>query len=323
MNRIRRLTLAGVATLPGALRAQGTDVPWPNRPVKIVVGFPPGQSSDIVGRTYAEELTKALGQPFLVENRPGAGATMAAAFAARAEPDGYTVHFGTSGNLAVAPNLYKNLTYDALKDFEFVVLVGRSPLVLVVRSDSKVTNLKELLERSKTQALNYGSGGNGVVNHLAMELVKKTSGAQLTHVPYKGSAPALNDLLGGAIDVMFDTSTVTLPLIKTGRLRPLAVTSATRMEQLPDVPAMAESLPGYEAVTWGMFTVPRGTPRPIVDRLAEKMVEIMRNPVVSEKLAVLGTFVTPDSTPAQARAWAVAEHAKWGRIIQDAGVKID
>jgi tripartite-type tricarboxylate transporter receptor subunit TctC len=192
----------------------------------------------------------------------------------------------------------------------------------VVRADSPITSLGSLIASSKTSALNYGSGGNGVVNHLAMELLKRASGARLNHVPYKGSSPALTDLLGGSIDVMFDTTTVTFPLVRQGRLRALAVTSASRMEQMPEVPAVAETVAGFEAVTWGMFTLPRGTPGAIVDSLALRMSEVMRQPAVKEKLAELGTYVTPESSPAHAKAWAEAEFQKWGRIIRDADVRI-
>ena len=181
---------------------------------------------------------------------------------------------------------------------------GIAPLATVVRSDSKLRTVSELVEASKSTNINYASGGNGIVNHLAMKLRKKTTGARMTHIPYKGSAPAMTDLLGGGVDVMFETLPPTLPHIKSGRLRALAVSSASRVSLLPEIPTVAETYPGFEAVPWNLFCVPRGTPHHIIDRLAQKLVDL-------------------DTTPAKTRAWVLSEYAKFGKVIQDTGVRIE
>jgi tripartite-type tricarboxylate transporter receptor subunit TctC len=299
-----------------------TAPPWPTKPVKILVGFPPGQGSDIVARIYAAELQKLFGQAFIVENKPGAGATIAAAEVARATADGYTLALTSSGPLTVAPHLYSNLTFDAMKDLEPIALVGLSPLVLVVRSDFPANTLAELVKLANQRDLTCGSGGNGVTNHLALEMLKVKSGAPFRHVSYKGSAPALADLIGGVIDVLFDTSSTTLPHLRSGRLRALAVTSATRYSELPQVPTVAEVFPGFEAVTWAMFVAPRGTPLELRELLAAQLVKIMRQPEIKLKLMQNGVEATPETSPQLAKAYALAEFEKWGRIIKQANVKI-
>jgi tripartite-type tricarboxylate transporter receptor subunit TctC len=299
-----------------------TTTPWPTKPVKILVGFPPGQGSDIVARIYAAELQKLLGQAFIVENKPGAGATIAAAEVARAAADGYTLALTSSGPLTVAPHLYSNLTFDAMKDLEPIALVGLSPLVLVVRSDFPANTLAELVKLANQRDLTCGSGGNGVTNHLALEMLKVRSGAPLRHVPYKGSAPALADLIGGVIEVLFDTTSTTLPHLRSGRLRALAITSTTRYSELPQVPTVAEMFPGFEAVTWAMFVAPRGTPLDLRELLAAHLVKIMRQADIKLKLQQNGVEATPETSPQLAKAYAVAEFEKWGRIIKQANVRI-
>lgn len=323
MDKTRRLLTAVIGAAPFGLLAQGTD--WPSRPVTIIVGFPPGQTSDVVARTFAEELSKSFGQSFVVENKPGAGSTTAAAMVARAKADGYTLLLGASGNLAVAPNLYPSLAYDSLRDFDHVAMTGIAPLVLLVRSDSKFKSIKDLVEASRaTSDINYGSGGNGVVNHLAMELLKKTTGAKLTHVAYKGSAPSLQDLLGGQIQTMFETIPPTLPHIRSGRLRALAVSSSARIPLLQDVPTVAEIYPDFgAAVAWTAISVPKGTPQPIVSRLSAQLFETMHKPAIKEKLESLGSFFEPGMNEARTKTWVVAEHAKFRKIIQDAGIKLE
>jgi tripartite-type tricarboxylate transporter receptor subunit TctC len=261
----------------------------------------------------------------VVENKPGAGSTTAATQVARAKPDGYTVLLGASGNLAVAPNLYPTLGYDSLNDFDHVAMTGIAPLVLLVRSDSKFKSVRDLVEASKgSDNINYGSGGNGVVNHLAMELLKKTTGAKLTHIAYKGSAPSLQDLLGGQIQVMFETIPPSLPHIRSGKLRAIAVSSSSRIPLLQDVPTVAETYPAFDAaVAWTAMSVPKGVPRPIVAKLAGQMFESMNKPAVKEKLESLGSFFEPGMNEAKTKAWVVAEHAKFRKIIQDAGIKLE
>lgn len=323
MQTRRSFIAASAAAIPLALHSQPAVGVWPVRPVKIIVGFPPGQGSDFAARTYAMELQKAYSQPFVVENRPGAGATLAAAAVARAAPDGYTLLFTSSGPLTVAPHLYLNLGFDPMTDLEPVALVGRSPLILLVRPDSTAKSLPDLVALSAGQGLNAGSGGNGVTNHLALEMFKLTSGAKLTHVPYKGAPPALTDLMGGQIQTLFEASSASLEHVKAGRLRALAVTSPSRYSELPLVPTVAEYYPGFDAMTWAMLAVPRGTPDVIKEKLADQLNKSMVDSSVRERLVQTGIEPTPGTSPSKATAYARSEVDKWGSIIRRANVKID
>lgn len=321
----RRHILAGAAFgacgLPALTQPQEPD--WPGKPVKIVVGFPPGQASDVGARMYAAELNKMFAQAFVVDNRPGAGATMAARDVAKAAADGYSLLYTSSGPLTAAPHLYGKLGFDPMKDLEPVGLLGRSPLVLPVRPDSAIKSVRDLVETSARQDLNCGSGGNGVTNHLALEMFKGVSGARLTHVPYKGAAPALADLMGGQIQVLFETTSAALPHVRSGRLRALAVTAPSRHPDLPDVPTVAESYPGFDVVTWAVFAVPKGTPRGIVDKLALALNKIQADPAFRATVLLNGAEPTTDSTPAKAKAYAMAEFEKWGRVIRQANIKLE
>lgn len=320
----RRHLLAGAAlsALSLSVRATESTSNWPQRAVKIILGFPAGQGSDVAARLYGAELNRAFGQPFVVDNRPGAGATLAARDVAKAAPDGYNILFSSSGPLTVAPHLYPNLGFDPMKDLDIMALVGRSPLILLVRPDSPIKTLPELVAAATRQEMSCGSGGNGVTNHLAMEMFRIASGARLMHVPYKGAAPALTDLMGGQIQTLFETTSAALGHVRAGRLRALAVSSPTRYSQLPDVPTVAEFYPGFDATAWAAFAVPHGTPRDIVDKLAGELNKCQLEPGMREKLIQSGVEPTPDSTPATAKTYAKAEFEKWGRIIHQAGIKL-
>lgn len=314
--------LASAACMaPICLNAQTTPG-WPTRPIKLLVGFPSGQGSDALARFYADLLHKELGQPVVVENRPGAGATIAAAAVATAAPDGYTLLLTSSGPMAVAPHLYAKPGFDALKDFEVIALVGISPLILVVRPDYAAMTVPQLVAMTKQKELQGGSGGNGVTNHLALEMFKIASGARITHIPYKGAAPAMTDLMGGHIDMMFESSSAALAHVKAGRLRALAVTSPARYPELPDVPAVSEFYPGWEARTWAMVVAPRGTPAPIVDRLNSLFNQVMNSEAAKVKLRGMGIEVTP-GTIAASKIYLASEHQKWGDVIRKANVKIE
>lgn len=319
----RRLLVSTLALAPLASSVRADTTNWPERPVKILVGFPPGQGSDIAARIYADELRKALGQPFVIDNRPGAGATLAANLVAKAVPDGYTLLFTSSGPLTIAPHLYDTLGFDAMKDLTPLALVGRSPLLLLVRSDSPVKTLPELVSLAGRRDLNCGSGGNGVTNHLALEMFKIASGAKFVHVPYKGAAPAMTDLMGGQIDMMFETTSAALVHVRAGRLRALAVSSPTRYADLPDVPTVAEFYPGFDATTWAMYAAPTGTPKAILDKLATQLNVCMDNPSIREKLKQAGIEATPGTSQTAAKRYAVAEFEKWGAIIKRADVKLE
>lgn len=323
LNRRHLLATTVLGVLPTALEAQTASVEWPSRPVKIVVGFPAGQGSDVLARIYAAELQKAFGQAFVVDNRPGAGATLAAREVARSVPDGHSLLFTSSGPLTIAPHLYPNLGFDPVKDLDPVALVGRSPLILLVRPSSAIKTLPELVAAATKQEFNCGSGGNGVTNHLALEMFKIASGARLVHVPYKGAAPALTDLMGGQIDTLFETSSAALAHIRAGRLRALAVTSPTRYSELPDVPAVSEHYAGFDAMTWAAFAVPRGTPQAVAEKLASQLASLQEDPAVREKMAQSGVEAVLSSTQEKARAYVVAEYEKWGQIIRRAHVQLD
>lgn len=323
IHRRHLLAAAALGALAPILKAETAAGHWPQRPVKILLGFPAGQGSDVLARIYAAELQKAFGQPFVVDNRPGAGATLAARDVARSAPDGYTLLFTSSGPLTVAPHLYSNLGFDPMKDLEPVALVGRSPLILLVRGDSPIKTVPDLVAAASKKELNCGSGGNGVTNHLALELFKILSGAKLVHVPYKGAAPALTDLMGGQIDAMFETSSAALAHVRAGRLRALAVSSPARYSELPEVPTVAEYYPGFDATTWAAIAVPRGTPQAISDQLAAQFAKLQDDPAVREKMTQSGVEPVLGSTPAKAKAYAVAEYEKWGNVIRRANIKLD
>jgi len=323
IQRRHLLAAAVTASLPSFASAQPSATDWPNRAVKILLGFPAGQGSDVLARIYAAELQKAYGQAFVVDNRPGAGATLAARDVSKMAPDGYSLLFTSGGPLTVAPHLYGHLGFDPMKDLDPVALIGRSPLVLLVKSDSPWKTVPEVVAAASKQDLNCGSGGNGVTNHLALEMFKIASGAKLVHVPYKGAAPAMTDLMGGQIHMMFETSSAALVHVKAGRLRALAVTSPARYSELPEVPTVAEFYPGFEAMTWAAFAVPRGTPAAITEKLAAQMVKLQGDPAVREKMTLAGVEAVQGSTPAKAKAYVMAEYEKWGNIIRRANVKID
>lgn len=318
----RRTVLALAAGLPITTWGQSADV-WPSRPVKVLVGFPPGQTSDVIARLLADELTTALRVPFVVENRPGAGATMAAGMLAKAPPDGYTVLFSSSGPLTVAPSLYAKLGYDTLKEIDPVAFVGWSPLLLVVPADSPYRTVADIVNASKAGTqLFYGSGGNGVTNHLAMEMLKRMSGAAFTHVPYKGAAPALTDLLSNNIQLMFETATPTIPMITAGKLRALAISTPKRYPELPGVPTVSETYAGYEAVPWAGFCVPAGVPDPVKARLEGAVSRILESREVRRKMLASG-FVAENLGADSSRRFLSRETARWKSVIDTAKIRID
>ena len=324
MHPHRRTWLARLGALPLALSAtaRAQDRPWPVRPVKVIVGFTPGNASDVVARLYAEELGKQFGQPFVVENRPGAGGTLAVESFVRSRDD-HQLLFGSSTLIAAAPNLYPSLKYDTLKDLDTVALMGRTPLVLAVRPDFPAKSFAEFLAHARSVSLSFGSSGNGSMNHLATELLQHRAGLKMTHVPYKGSAQAMTDLLGGQINVLFDTSTAVLPHLQAGRLRAMAVSTSTRLAELPEVPTVAETFAGYEAVTWAAFCVNAGTPAAITQRLADAVNTVTRLPTVQARLLATGTQPIADSTPASSRAYWHSEYAKYGEVVRRVGIRLE
>jgi len=298
---------------------------YPTKPIRLVVPFPPGGATDILARDVAQKLTEAWGQSVIVDNRPGAGGNIGSELVAKSAPDGYTLEMGTVGTHAINASLYAKMPYDHVKDFTPVILVAGVPNVLVVNPSVPANSVGELITYAKANPgkLNFASSGNGTSIHLSGELFKVMAGVQITHIPYKGSAPALQDLLAGQVQMMFDNLPPSLPQIKAGKLRALAVTSATRAPALPDVPTLAESgLPGFEASSWFGILGPAGTPAPIVTKLNAEIAKWLATPEAKEKLAKQGANAA-GGTPDDFAKHIAAETAKWAKVVKDSGAKID
>jgi tripartite-type tricarboxylate transporter receptor subunit TctC len=295
---------------------------YPDKPIKVVLGFAAGGGSDILLRKIAPAIGDALGQTLVVENQPGAGGNLAMAAVAPAAPDGYTLLMGSPG-LATNSSLYANLGFDPLKDFTPVAMVGSVQNVLLVRRDLPVNSVAELIAYAKKNPgkLNYASPGVGTSLHLAAELFKVNTGVQMVHVPYKGGAQALNDLMGGQVDLMFNVLPSAMPQIKAGNVKALAVTGAQRAATLPDLPTMIQAgIPGYTAVTWNGIVAPAGTPKEVVTKLNEAIVRVLRTPEMQHNLAEIGQDVLV-GTPEQFGTLIREETAKWKRTIEAAGIK--
>ena len=301
-----------------------TGVVYPNKPVKVIVPYPPGGPTDIVARVVFQQVSESIGQPFVIENRAGAGGNLGAEAAARSPADGYTLLVATTAH-AINVSLFKNLTYDVLKDFAPITLLTQGPLVLVAHPSFAASSVKDLiaLAKAKPDALNFASSGNGQSTHLSGELFNTMAGTKLTHVPYKGSAPALNDVVAGQVPLMFDTMLSAMPFVKAGKLKALAVTSPLRSLAAPELPTVAESgLPGYEVFAWNGLLAPAGTPRAVIDRLGEEIKKAMALPQVREKFSAQG-FAASWETPDQFGSFLRTEVAKWTRTVKASGATLD
>ena len=325
----RALALAAaafaLAAAAPALRAAGPADAFPSKPARIVVPFTPGGSTDILARAIGQRLSEAWGQPVVIENKPGAGGNVGVELVAKAPPDGYTIVMGHIGTFAANPALYKALPYDPVKDFAPITLVAMVPNVLVVGPAVQAKSLGELIAYAKANPgrLDYGSGGNGSAAHLATKYFRMRTGVQMQHVPYKGTGPAVADLLGGQIGVMITGALPLLPHIKSGKLRALAVASPKRLAILPDVPTIAESgYPGFAAVQWYGLFAPAATPREIVAKINRDAVRALRDPSVAERLASEGADPVGD-TPEAFGAFVTSEIELWGKVIRESGAKID
>jgi tripartite-type tricarboxylate transporter receptor subunit TctC len=296
---------------------------YPTRPVRLVVAFPPGGATDIIARLVAAKLTERLGQQFLVDNKPGGGTNIGTEFVAHSAPDGYTLLMCTF-TCAANPSLYTRLNYDLLRDFVGVSLVASAPLVVVVHPSLLVHSTQELiaLAKAKPGALKYASFGNGSSAHLATELFKNMAGVDILHVPYKGDAPAVTDLMGGHVDLMFSNIVTALQHIQAKKLRAFAVTSAKRLPRFPDLPTVAETLPGYQVDPWFGIVAPNGTPRPIIDKLNTEIVQTVKTPETEERIAATGAFVV-GSPSQQLDSYMRSEVAKWEKVIKTIGVHLD
>ena len=314
------MVAACLVTAPMFATAQ----PYPNRPIHLVVGFPPGGINDIVARIVGQKMSESLGQPVIVENRGGAGGTIGADWVSKATSDGYTLLLGSVSNLAMAPSLYASLPYDPTKDFTPVGLVAAAPNIMVVNPDFPVHSVKDLIELAKQKpgTIDYASAGIGTSNHLTVELLKVMADIDIVHVPFRGDGPAIAAVLAGQVPMQFPTLPVALPYIKSGKLRAVAVSSATRSPLLPEVPTVAESggLPEFAVSIWVGIVAPPGTPKEIVDRLNAEIRKAVALPDIREHLAALGADPASD-TPEQFSAYIAAETAQWLKVARAAKIK--
>jgi tripartite-type tricarboxylate transporter receptor subunit TctC len=297
---------------------------YPAKPIHIIVTFTSGGAPDILARLIGDKLNAAWGQPVIVDNKPGAGGNIGADFVAKSPPDGYNLVLGTVGTHSINGSLYRNMPYDMDKDFTPVTLLASTPNMLVINNDVAAKNLREFIALGKKEGkMTFASSGAGTSIHVSGELFKTMTGIDMTHIPYKGRASAIPDLLGGRVTMMFDNMPSSLPLVREGKLRALGVTSAKRSQAAPDIPTLAESgLPGFEAVSWFALFAPANTPRPIVDKLQGEVSKILKSPDVSKKLLDLGLDPV-GSTPDELAAYQKSEIAKWTKVVKDSGAKVE
>lgn len=321
MRAIPGLAILALMLAAGTALGQG----YPSKPIRMVVPYPAGGTTDLLGRGIAQKMTEALGQQVLVENRTGAGGSIGSDAVAKSKPDGYTLVMGTIASHAINPNLYPHLAYDAVKDFAPVALVATLPNLLVVNPSVPAKTVKELiaLARSKPGELAFASAGSGTTQHLSGEIFKKMAGVDMLHIPYKGNAPAVTDLVGGQVQVMFDNIPISLQQVRAGKLRALAVTGPKRSHVLPDVPTIAEAaLPGYAVTSWFALFAPAGTPENIVAILNRETNKALADPTLRRQLTDQG--IEPGSgTPAQLAALIRAEIPRWKKIVAESGARVD
>ena len=296
---------------------------YPDKPVRVLVGFSPGGFTDVLARLLAQKLHERLGQPFVVENKPGAAGTIAADQVAKSKPDGYTLLMGHSNSNSIAPALYPKLPYDIVKDFTPIVLVASTPFTLTVHPSVQATDVKSFIAYANKQPLRFASSGNGSGQHLAAEQFMLSTGVKMTHIPYKGSGQAITDLLSGQVELNFESPPNVLQHIKAGKLKILGITSAKRSELLPDVPTIAEQgIAGFEIIQWFPILGPAGMPKPIVDKLNTEINAIMKTPEFLEKVQSQGGTVHGGTAESLA-AYIKTDSAKWDKLVKSANIKID
>ncbi|MDB5853407.1 MAG: hypothetical protein JWR22_1448 [Herminiimonas sp.] len=323
----RRAVLLALSTIAmiSAVPSFAQDADYPTKPVTLIVSFPPGGSSDFFTRLLANELSRAWGKPVVVENKPGAGGNIGAATAARARPDGYTLYMSSINTHAINASLYKNLGFDPIKDFAPISKIATVPNVLLVNQSVPATTVKELLVwlRADPKRAFYASAGSGTGPHLSAELFKSLTGTQISHVPYKGSAPALTDVVSGQIPMAIENLPAAIGLIKGGKLRPLAVTTAKRSDDLPDVPTMMEAgVPGYEVTSWWALFAPAGVSEPIIRKINADVVKALNSPSMKASIEKQGGTAAP-SSPEELAAFVKSETARWGKLIHEKGISIE
>jgi tripartite-type tricarboxylate transporter receptor subunit TctC len=325
MDGTRRAFIAGTMALLSGAGTGARAASYPERPIRLVVPFPPGGPTDIVGRIVAAQVSEVIGQQVIVDNKAGAGGNVGTDIVAKAKPDGYTLLLGTAATHGINISLYKHLEYDPVKDFAPIALTGKNPMVLLVPPAMPHT-VKELIAKLKAEPgkWSYASSGNGTTNHLGGELFKKRAGVDVVHVPYRGSAPALQDLLAGRVAFMFDSFGTSLEYIKSGKLRALGVMAEKRSVADPDVPTMAEAgMPDFIGATWNVVVAPAGTPQPILDELNAAVNKALKDPKTAQRMVQAGIDTVDDSTPASTAAYIKSEIAKWHDLVELAGAKVD
>ena len=324
-RRVVRVALAA-ALLPAAWSPRAwSQAPYPSKPIKLIVGFPPGGGIDFTARTIQPALEAALGQPVVIEYKPGAGGVIAATELTRAAPDGYTLLVANTGPFAIAPYLQSKMPYDPVKQFSYIGQVAESGYIVATRTDHPARDLKQFVDWARANAgkANFASGGPGASTHLNGELLNSVANLDLLHVPYKGSAPAVTDLIGGQVQLLIDAGTVLLPQVKGGRLKALAVTSSRRDPNLPDVPTVAEQgFPGLEAVGFQGLVGPAGLPREVSDRLAAELRKVLANADVKARFAGAGSEVNARN-PTEFAAYVKGESERWAELIRKRGIKLD
>jgi len=318
----KRLLLAALSLCcPLAALAQA----YPTKSIRVIVGFAPSGGTDIAARTLSQKLAETLGQSIVIDNRPGAGGTIGNALAATAPPDGYTLLMTANGPHAIAPSLYASLPYDIFKDYASISLVATNPYVLLVHPSLPATSVKEFIAwlKANPNQANFSSAGNGTPAHLAGELFKAMASVSMTHVPYKGAAPALTGLMGGQVNVLFSEMLTAAPHLKSGKVRALAVTTSTRTAFLPDLPTISETgLAGYDVSVWYGLLAPAGTPKVIIARLNSEVVHALQTQDVKERFSSMGSTAS-SSTPAEFDALIKRDYEKWARVIKSAGIKLE
>ncbi len=323
MSKTALLGLTVVLSL-AVMPQPGLAQSYPTKPIRMVIPYTPGGFTDTMGRLIGDSLSRALGQPMVYDNKPGANSLIGAGMVAKAAPDGYTLGTVIAAH-SVNPSLYQKMPFDAVKDFTPVTLIGVAPLILVANVDAPFNNVKELIAHAKANpgTLTYGSSGTGAAAHLTMEYFNSQTGTKMTHVPYKGTAGALTDLVGGQIQLLFDVTSSMSQYIKGGKVKAIGIASEQRVGAVPDVPTFDEGgLQGFYSSTWGMLLAPAGTPKEIVDRLAAEAGKALRTEELRAKFDTLGTIPVGNS-PQEAAAFLDSEVQKWGKVVRDANVKID
>jgi tripartite-type tricarboxylate transporter receptor subunit TctC len=321
----RRIILAAALVIAAAGTVAQAQDKWPSKPITYIVPFGAGGTTDVLARLVTLKAGPALGTTFVIENKPGAGGSTGSDLTAKAPPDGYTIQGGTISSHAINVSLYPKLPYDPVKNFQPITLIGSMPNVLVVRADSPYKSMQDVIAavKSRPGSINYASSGNGTSQHLSGVFFEQLTGGKMVHVPYKSSAESLNAILSGqGADVIFENLAPALPHIKAGKLRALGVTSEKRSSSVPDVPAIAETLPGFAIVSWQGIFAPAGVPQPIVDRLAGEMIKAINDPEIKSKL--VGQGIEPSGmSPADFSAFQKAEIDKWARVIKAGNIKVE